>query len=64
MQDLSFPRMDGGCRHVVATLFEVMEFLNDQNKQSVTSGECLWIRRGNCQTAEKAIPGCPEKGCP
>ena len=56
MQDLSFSRMDGGCGHVVATLFEVMEILNDQNKQSVTSGECLWIRRGNCQTAEKAIP--------
>ena len=48
--------MDGGCRHVVATLFEVMEFLNDQNKQSVTSQECLWIKRGNRQADEKAIP--------
>ena len=56
MLGLSFSRMDGGCRHIVATLFEVMEFLNDQNKQSVTSGECLGIRRGNCQAAEKAIP--------
>ena len=38
--------MDGACRHIAATLFEVMEFLDDQHKRSVTSGECLWIRRG------------------
>ena len=35
--------MDGGCRHVVATLFEIMEFLNDKNKPSVTSGECFGL---------------------
>ena len=38
--------MDGSCRHVVATLFEIMDFRNDQNVASVTSGPNQWIRRG------------------
>ena len=37
--------MDGGCRHIVATLFEVCDFIHDRNRDSVTSGPCLWVKR-------------------
>ena len=40
-----FFRLDGGCRHVVATLFEMESFFNDKKKESVTSGPCLWVKR-------------------
>ena len=36
---------DGYCRHVVATIFELMDFIDDSKKKSVTSGKCQWIRR-------------------
>ena len=36
---------DGYCRHVVATIFELMDFFNDHKKKSVTSGRCQWVRR-------------------
>ncbi len=39
--------MDGSCRHVVATLFEIIDFREDQNAASVTSGPNLWVRRAN-----------------
>ena len=35
---------DGTCRHVVATIFELIDFINDKSKKSVTSGPCQWIR--------------------
>ena len=38
-------RIDGACRHVLATLFEIMDYISDQSKDSVTSGPCLWVRR-------------------
>ncbi|XP_070579172.1 uncharacterized protein [Ptychodera flava] len=37
--------VDGYCRHVVATLFEIMDYLQDGMRRSVTSGPCLWVRR-------------------
>ena len=42
--------IDGGCRHIAATLFEVMEFRNDSNQVSVTSQSCMWVRRGPKKT--------------
>ena len=36
---------DGYCRHVVAAIFELMDFINDKSKQSITSGPCQWERR-------------------
>ena len=31
----------------MATLFEVMDFLQDSTRQSVTSGPCLWVKRAS-----------------
>ncbi|KAK7105282.1 hypothetical protein V1264_016686 [Littorina saxatilis] len=36
--------IDGCCRHVLATLYEVIDFRNDEHRESVTSGPCLWVR--------------------
>lgn len=49
--------IDGCCRHVVATLFEVNDYQNDFMKVSCTSQPCSWIRRP-CQADHlgKAIP--------
>ena len=33
------------CRHIVTTLFEVMDYIDDRNKDSVTSAPCVWVRR-------------------
>ena len=38
-------RVDGCCRHILAPLYEVIDFKEDQRKISVTSGPCLWMRR-------------------
>ena len=43
-------RIDGGCRHVAATLFEIEDFQNDQLKSSVTSGKCLWVKKSKTTT--------------
>ncbi len=37
--------IDGYCRHIVAVLFEFMEYVDDYSKTSVTSGPCLWVRK-------------------
>ena len=34
-------------RHVVATLFGVSDFLHNRNKDCVTSGPCLWVKRAS-----------------
>ncbi|XP_052820540.1 uncharacterized protein LOC128246395 [Mya arenaria] len=39
--------IDGCCRHVVATLFEVLDFVKDFKKTSCTSGPCMWVRRAS-----------------
>ena len=39
--------MDECCKHMVATLFEVLDFTQDFHKNSCTSGPCQWIRRAN-----------------
>ena len=39
--------MDGCCRHVIATLFEVLDFAQDASKKSCTSGPCQWVRRAS-----------------
>ena len=41
---------DGFCRHIVAVLFEVENYLNDRNCQSVTSSQCMWVKRANPNT--------------
>ena len=46
--------MDGCCRHVIATVFEVINTSHDHAKSSVTSGPCLWVRRG--QETEDTLP--------
>lgn len=37
-------RLDGYCRHVLATLYEVIDYRTD-SKTSVTSESCRWVRR-------------------
>ena len=44
--------LDGCCRHVAATLFEIVEFQNDNNKSSVTSGKCAWVQRASKKPSE------------
>ena len=44
---LLFDSIDGCCRHVVATLFEVLDFVQDFKKTSCTSGPCMWVRRAS-----------------
>ena len=39
--------IDGGCRHVAATLFDIMECLNDFSKSSTTSQTCMWNHRSS-----------------
>ncbi|KAK7096242.1 hypothetical protein V1264_005559 [Littorina saxatilis] len=38
--------MDGCCRHILASLYEVINFVEDK-QVSVTSGACQWVRRSN-----------------
>lgn len=37
--------MDGSCRHVIATLFEIIDYMQDFSKQSCTSNPCQWVKR-------------------
>lgn len=46
--------IDGGCRHVVTTLFEICDFLHDRNKASVTEGPCIRLRRAS-KTSEAVL---------
>lgn len=39
--------VDGSCRRVVATLFEVLDFVDDYKKSSCTSIPCVWVRRAS-----------------
>ena len=39
---------------MVATLFEMENFLNDKKKDSVTSGSCLWVKRST-KTSEPVL---------
>ena len=39
---------------MVATLFEMENFLNDKKKDSVTSGPCLWVKRST-KTSEPVL---------
>ncbi|XP_052804931.1 uncharacterized protein LOC128234619 [Mya arenaria] len=49
--------IDGYCRHVVATLFEVLDFVQDFKKTSCTSGPCMWVRRASqADQLGKSIP--------
>ena len=41
--DVFISSRDGYCRHVVATLFEIIQFMQDAKTKSVTSGPCLWV---------------------
>ena len=36
---------DGGCRHIVACLFEVSQYAEEANINSVTSGPCQWKKK-------------------
>ncbi|XP_060585665.1 uncharacterized protein LOC132741496 [Ruditapes philippinarum] len=47
--------IDGSCRHVVATLFEVNDFLNDESKTTCTSKPCTWKRRA-CEADKLSQP--------
>ena len=46
---------DGYCRHVVATIFELMDFIDDSKKKSVTSGKCQCFRRSARNSAPTPI---------
>ena len=46
--------MDGCCRHVATALFEILEFQNDTNNKSATSGPCQWVRKA--KSTEIAVP--------
>ena len=49
-------RIDGCCRHVAASLFDIMEFQADNQVSSVTSGICCWKQRVvNQQSAVSAM---------
>ena len=48
-------RIDGYCRHVVATLFEVLDFLHDEGKTTCTSKPCTWRRRA-CEADKLTQP--------
>lgn len=43
--------MDGCCRHVFATLLEILDFREDASSKSVTSGPCLWLKRAKTKEA-------------
>ena len=47
---------DGYCRHVVATLYELITFLNDKSVTSVTSKTCKWVKRPLPNNNETNIP--------
>lgn len=47
--------MDGGCRHVVATLFDIVECLNDFGKDTVTSQPCAWNHRSSRKNISKEV---------
>ena len=49
--------MDGCCRHVAATLFEIMDFQQDHVISSVTSGKCSWIKRSKQSTEAMSATG-------
>lgn len=52
-----FFRIDGCCRHVVATLFEINDYQNDSEKKSCTSHACSWVRRSSqAENIGKPIP--------
>ena len=36
---------DGGCRHIVACLFEISQYEEEININSVTSGPCQWTKK-------------------
>ena len=40
--------VESTCRHAVATIFELIDFINDKSKKSVTLGPCQWIQRNTC----------------
>ena len=48
-------RIDGCCRHVAATLFEVLKFQQDYDVKSVTSGKCLWVARAKPASSSEAV---------
>ena len=55
---------DGACRHTVAAIFEIIEFSDEENKVSVTSGPCQWKRKaqsdgrpGTVAELKTALPG-------
>ncbi len=39
---------DGGCKHIAATMYSLEDLLN--NRESVTSGPCQWVKRATCDT--------------
>ena len=39
----------------MATIFELMDFIDDNKKKSVTSGKCQWIRRSARNSAPTPI---------
>lgn len=43
--------MDGCCRHVFATLLEILDFREDASSKSVTSGPSLWLKRAKTKEA-------------
>ena len=46
---------DGACRHTVAALYEISEYANEANKESVTSAACQWKKKSR-QNYDKPVP--------
>lgn len=44
--NFKFSSIDGCCRHIAATLFEIIKFQEDNNLSSCTSSQCQWVKRG------------------
>ncbi|KXJ26833.1 uncharacterized protein LOC110239144 [Exaiptasia diaphana] len=45
---------DGGCKHIAAAMYALEDFLHSPDKDSVTSGPCLWTKkpRSNSEPCE------------
>lgn len=48
-------RIDGCCRHVVATYFEALDFTQDEGKTTCTPELCKWKRR-SCEADKLSQP--------
>jgi hypothetical protein len=46
---------DGGCKHIAAAMYSLEDLLNSLDKDSVTSGPCLWTKRPRSNTQSRGV---------